>query len=118
LPGLDARIRSVPPGQRFTASTTIAELLFGGLVLGDQGRQILRRIEDRILSVVTVLAFDEPAARRFAEVKATLQRRGEPLEDADMQIAAVALTHDLTLVTDNTRHFVRIASLRLENWLA
>jgi tRNA(fMet)-specific endonuclease VapC len=45
-----------------------------------------------------------------------LRRRGEPLEDADILIAATALTHDLILVTDNEQHFQRIAELKVENW--
>jgi tRNA(fMet)-specific endonuclease VapC len=35
----------------------------------------------------------------------------------DLLIAAVALTHDLTLVTHNTQHFQNIPNLRLEDWL-
>jgi tRNA(fMet)-specific endonuclease VapC len=35
-----------------------------------------------------------------------------------LQIAAIALARDLTLITGNTRHFERVPGLRVENWLA
>lgn len=36
----------------------------------------------------------------------------------DLQIAAIALANDLTLVTHNTREFARVPDLRLEDWEA
>jgi tRNA(fMet)-specific endonuclease VapC len=39
------------------------------------------------------------------------------LDLADLEIAAIALANDFTLVTGNTRHFERISRLRVENWL-
>jgi tRNA(fMet)-specific endonuclease VapC len=41
-----------------------------------------------------------------------------PISANDLQIAAIALAHDLTLVTHNIREFGRIADLRLEDWEA
>lgn len=52
----------------------------------------------------------------FGRHKAELERSGTPLDDFDLAIAACALTHNLTLVTNNTTHFTRIPGLRLENW--
>src|SRR5688500_2359576 len=117
-PELLARIRSVPPRQRNAASTTVAELLFGALVLGEQGRRIVERIERFVLPGLIILPFDEAAARRFAGIKAGLQQRGELIGDADLQIASVALGNRLTVVTGNTRHFARVPGITTENWLA
>lgn len=52
-----------------------------------------------------------------ADLYVELRRRGEPLEDADILIAATALAHGLVLVTDNEQHFRRIPGLKVENWL-
>ena len=46
----------------------------------------------------------------------TVENRGERLDDFDLAIAACALAHNLTLVTNNTDHFGRIADLKLANW--
>ncbi|MHC5538106.1 hypothetical protein ACYOEI_07740 [Singulisphaera rosea] len=45
-------------------------------------------------------------------------RRGGVVFELDLRIASVSLVHDLTLVTNNTRHFHLIPGLRLDDWLA
>jgi tRNA(fMet)-specific endonuclease VapC len=64
-----------------------------------------------------VLFIDEPAAEEFGRFKALLRRAGRPIGDIDLFIAGVAVSHGLTVVTNNTEHFVRIPDLPLENWL-
>jgi predicted nucleic acid-binding protein len=49
-------------------------------------------------------------------VHATLLNSGHPVDAVDMQIAATALVHNLTLVTHNTKDFQHIPSLRLDDW--
>lgn len=73
---------------------------------------------DRFLSPLHVVLFDEEAARVGARIRADLQRRGTPIGDLDMLIAATALARDMTLVTNNLREFERVAGLRTENWVA
>lgn len=76
---------------------------------------------DVLLASLTVLPYDEWAARRFGRLKAELEERGEAVSDLDLQIASVALEQGVTLVTHNGRHFARLsdaAGLRLEDWLA
>jgi tRNA(fMet)-specific endonuclease VapC len=62
------------------------------------------------------LPFDEAAARKYGEVRVQLESTGERIGPYDLQIAAIALTHSLTLVTHNTREFGRINHLQLEDW--
>ncbi len=52
----------------------------------------------------------------FGKMKATLELQGARLADLDLIIAATALTHNLTLVSNNQRHFSRIPGLKLANW--
>ena len=47
---------------------------------------------------------------------ALLERRGERLDDFDLAIAAHAIVDDAAVVTRKTRRFVRIRSLRVEDW--
>ena len=54
----------------------------------------------------------------FGRLKAQLKKVGKPPPGFDLMIASVALAHDLTLVTHNTRDFQNIPGLRLEDWLA
>ena len=61
-----------------------------------------------------------PAGQESVEIfginKAALEKDGAPLDDFDLIIASTALTHNLTLVTNNVKHFERIKGLKLENW--
>jgi len=72
---------------------------------------------DVLLATLTILPFDEGAARRFGLLKAELKAAGQRLADLDLQIASTALASDLPLITHNTRHFSRIPGLQLDDWL-
>ena len=52
----------------------------------------------------------------FGILKAKLERSGTLLDDFDLILAACALTHNLVLVTNNTKHFRRIEGLRITDW--
>jgi tRNA(fMet)-specific endonuclease VapC len=56
------------------------------------------------------------AAQIYGEIKADLQRKGTPIGPFDTLIAAHAKALDLTLVTNNTREFMRVVGLKLEDW--
>lgn len=51
-----------------------------------------------------------------AELLYHLQSLGHPIGIEDTMIGAIALSHGLTLVTANTKHFSRIPGLKVENW--
>jgi len=86
----------------------------GVLVGGGQG---LEKIEAVLLPNLPVLAFDTVAAQRYGEIRAELERLGTPIGDADMRIAAIALSNGLRVVTGNERHFRRVPELETENSL-
>jgi tRNA(fMet)-specific endonuclease VapC len=71
---------------------------------------------DAFLEPLQVLPLDEAAARRYGIVAASLEKVGTPIGQFDTLIAAQALSHKLTLVSNNTRHFSRVPGLKLENW--
>jgi tRNA(fMet)-specific endonuclease VapC len=45
-----------------------------------------------------------------------LNKKGELIADMDLCIAAIAMSHKMTLVSNDTKHFERIEGLKLENW--
>ena len=59
---------------------------------------------------------DEAAADHAAMARAHLEQHGTPIGNTDTLIAGIALAHQLTLVTRNTREFARLPGLRVENW--
>jgi len=115
-PLLLARLATVPPEQHFTTAITVGELVYGAY-RSPRREQLLRQLEERLWPNVRVLPFHRAAAETYGRLRAELERAGTPLSEPDLRIAAIALTHDLTMVTGNVRHFARVPGLRVENWL-
>ncbi len=68
--------------------------------------------------MLEILPLEEPADRRYGELRVHLERQGTPIGPNDMLIAAHALAVGLTVVTDSVRVFSRVPGLHVENWLA
>ena len=115
-PHLVQQLALTPQDEQATSTITAGELYFGAWRRRPGGSNLLERIE-ATLANTTVLAFDTGAARVYGELRAELERLGTPIGDADTRIAAIALVHDLTVVTANVRHFERVPGLPVENWL-
>lgn len=114
---LTYRLASVPRDRQFTSSITIGEVVYGACRMESRKEYLLEQLQKRILLNLPILPFDLDAARTYGEVRAELERRGLPIGDADLQIGAIALSRDLTVITGNVRHFARIPGLSVENWL-
>lgn len=71
----------------------------------------------QLLAWVPSLPFSGEATRRFGEIRAHLARQGTPIGPYDLQIAAIALAADLTVVTNNTAEFERVPNLLCEDWM-
>lgn len=91
-----------------------AELLYGA-------RKSQRTVQnlailERFLAPYLSLPFDDRCAEEYGLIRADLARAGRPIGAGDLFIAAIAIAHDLTLVTHNTGEFSRVAGLKLEDW--
>ena len=118
--GLMARLAATPRAAQFTTAVNVAEIYFGIHRLGsehDAGADLLEFFEKQVFPRLTILPFETEDARVYGRLKATLERKGRPRFEPDLQIAAIALRHRLTVVTANVRHFEGIPGLRVENWL-
>jgi len=97
-----------------TCSIVRAELLHGAKKYGNaRTRTELIR---STLSPFTSLPFDDNAADFYATIRHDLQTCGLVIGPSDLQIAAIYLANDLTLVTSNVGEFSRVANLRIEDW--
>lgn len=116
MPGSPIRARLAAEGAKavFSCSVVHGELMHGALKyqLVEKRRQVL----ETLLGPYASLPYDNDAAEKYAEIRHYLELRGEVIGPFDLQIAAIALTHDLTLVTHNTSEFARVPGLRLEDW--
>jgi tRNA(fMet)-specific endonuclease VapC len=110
-------LATIPREEQFTSAVVVGELFKGAFRSSAPARH-LENIEKRVLPAVTVLSYDVAAARVYGQARAQLESVGRPLADADLQIAATALHHDLELVTGNVKHFKRVPGLRISLVLA
>jgi len=97
------------------SAVTRAELRFGMEMMDAKDKRRTRIT--LLLNDLPALPWNSDAADLFGEIKARLQRQGKPIGEFDTQIGAHALAEGLILVTHNTRHFERIAGLKLEDWM-
>lgn len=98
-----------------TTSMTAGELYYGAAK--SDAPQSNRQVVDSFLATVELYGIGRPAARKFGEIKATLEERGEGLADADLLIASVALANGAIVVTGNRVHYERIPGVEIEDWI-
>jgi tRNA(fMet)-specific endonuclease VapC len=77
-----------------------------------------RSIVTETLSPFASLPFDDAAAERYANLRSELQSSGQVIGPLDMQIAAICLAANCTLVTHNVGEFSRVSGLQVEDWFA
>lgn len=112
-PAVLERFRRERLGSISISSVTAAELAFG---VAKSGSARNREALEMFLAPLEVLPFDASAIWHYGDLRAALERRGEPIGALDTMIAAHAMASNTILVTNNTREFARVAGLRLENW--
>lgn len=108
------RFRDLRPGDAAMSVITHGELFYGA----ERSQQRERSLDGlRELSmVVPILTLPDDAGAEYGRIRSELERRGAPIGNNDLWIAAHAKVSGLTLVTNNEREFRRIANLKIENW--
>ncbi len=97
----------------YVPSIVIGELSYGALKSG-RATENLARVKEFAADNV-VLSCDSETALRYGAVKAALHKAGRPIPENDIWIAAIALQHEQTLVTDDA-HFREIEGLPAISW--
>ncbi len=115
-PCLLQRLAGVPMHEQFISTITVSEIVYGA-AKSDRPEYHLSNLENILLPSVNVVGFDSKAAYVCGQLRAELEKKGMPLDLADLAIAAISIAGEFILVTGNTKHFQRIDTLRVENWL-
>jgi tRNA(fMet)-specific endonuclease VapC len=97
----------------FVPSIVLGELYYGARK-SSRVQANVTRIDDFAARNI-VLNCDTDTAQRYGEIKNALRRKGRPIPENDIWIAAIALQYDLTLVTRDA-HFKQVNSLQIEAW--
>jgi tRNA(fMet)-specific endonuclease VapC len=103
-------------GHMAISAITLSELLHGAEKSQARAKS-LHLIED-FCSRLEVLPYDANAASHYGNIRARLEREGQPIGVNDLHIAAHARSQGLILVTNNQSEFARVEALRLENWVS
>lgn len=111
---LRRRVEASEPGSLAVSSVVAHELYFGAY----RSEKVAFNLETlRLLFTdLTILDFDREDARVAGEIRAELKRRGTPIGPYDTLIAGQAKARNITLVTNNTGEFSRVAGLQIEDW--
>lgn len=114
VPSVTQRLAQLKPKQ-ICLCTIVQQELYYGAYRSTKIEQNLAKLLKFIVRF-NVLPFDEAAAKLAGQIQAQLRGLGTPIGSYDLQIAAIALAHNLILVTHNTREFGRVEGLNYEDW--
>lgn len=101
-------------GQLCISSVTLMELIYGAEKSASPEKNL--RVVEGFIARLEVLNYGTDAAIQTGQIRAELAKSGTPIGPYDSMIAAHARALALILVTNNTREFVRVNGLRLEDW--
>lgn len=115
-PGIVRKLSTTPASDVAVCSIVKAELFYGAMRSNNPTRTL--RLGQRFLEQFVSLPFDDQAGLIHGQIRAQLASAGTPIGPYDLQIAAIALANDLTVVTHNTDEFSRVEGLPIEDWEA
>ncbi|AFY85301.1 type II toxin-antitoxin system tRNA(fMet)-specific endonuclease VapC [Oscillatoria acuminata] len=109
------RLQKIDTGEVGLSIITLAELEYGAAK--SQKPQGNREALTRFCLPFQIVDFSPEDAQNFGEIRANLERRGQPIGSYDLLIASQSVTRGLILVTNNIKEFSRVDGLNLENWV-
>jgi len=112
-PRVRERLLNVAMADVAISAVTEAELRFG-VARRPEAHRLALAVEEFLLRL-DVLPWGSEAAQHYADLRATLEREGEPMGNLDMMIAAHAVAAEAVLVTHD-RVFRRVKELKVEDW--
>jgi len=106
------------PGSITTVPLVVAEIEYGIARFSRASKKylLLSARKEKLLKVVTLLPWIPEASVHFGSIKAALEKSGRLIDDFDIAIAAVAMSHSAAVLTANLAHFSRIEGLQALRW--
>ncbi len=111
-------LKEFRPGDIITVPPVVAEIQYGIERLNPSSKKclLLKSERDRLLSIIKVLSWSSEASNHFGKIKANLEQLGKMIDDFDIAIGAIAITHKCGVITRNQGHFKRIKNLECKSW--
>jgi tRNA(fMet)-specific endonuclease VapC len=111
---IDKKIAKVGVENCFLSEISIAELKFG--VENSENKKRNKKNVDKFLELFQVIPISS-CFDIYAREKAKLKKQGNLIDDFDLLIGCTAIANDMILVTRNVKHFQRLSSIKLDNWV-
>ncbi len=109
------RLKKLSLGEVGISMITFCELQYGVAKSAKPVENQLALTE--FLAPLEVLDFPAACAVSYGEIRADLSKKGCPIGNHDLLIAAHALSEGLVLVSNNLKEFARVEGLQCENWI-
>ncbi|MEA3521723.1 MAG: type II toxin-antitoxin system VapC family toxin, partial [Campylobacterota bacterium] len=97
------------------STITVSELYYGAYKSEYIEKNLLAL--EHFLQPFNIIEYDLKASIEYGQIRATLEKQGNIIGGLDMQIAAHARSLDMTLITNNTKEFIRVENLVIDNWV-
>ena len=110
---LRKKFEKADPDNCFISEITLAELMFG--VENSEKKEKNQEALDNFLTGIKIVPIFH-SLDLYAKEKSRLRKAGIPIDDFDLLIGVTSITHNLTMVTNNTDHFKQIKGIALEDW--
>jgi len=96
------------------SSIVVSELLYGA---SKKGSAKLIKVVNMFVEQFTIYDYNKASAKAYANIRTTLEKKGQVIGVHEMLIAAHALSLGATIVTNNVKEFERVEGLSVENWI-
>lgn len=107
--GIREKIKSVGLSNCYISVLTIGELYYGAYNSSNVAKHL--KDVDVITSLFGRINVSDLVMNVFGRIKADLNKKGMRIDDVDLLIGASALSNGYVLVSDNTKHLMRIPEL-------
>ena len=109
-------IKSVSKKEGNISTITLGEIIYGAYKSLNPDFH-LNNLKTILLPMVNILPFDSRAAYYYGKIRTDLEVSGKTIAHADIQIASIASSNNLIIITGNMKHFSRIKGLIVKDWI-
>jgi tRNA(fMet)-specific endonuclease VapC len=78
---------------------------------------LIEKLERLVWPNIQILPFDEGSAKVYGKLRADMERKETPLTEPDLRIVSIAMHYGLIVITGNTKHFLKVPGLKVEDWI-
>ena len=96
------------------SSIVLGELFYGAFN-SSKIEDNIRRIDTFTSRFPTILTCDSDTAKEYGKIKSELKKKGNPIPENDLWLAAITMQHNLILITQD-KHFSFVDGLNVKLW--